>query len=328
MKIQELMRMRVPAAGHSVAWLKASLQTAIELELSTLPPYLTAMWSIVDTSDPVYQLIRSIVLEEMLHFGLACNLLTTIGGTPQIASLETVPKYPGPLPGGVHPGLIVPLVGLTRRLIYEVFMEIEYPESHPIALHGRFIDPTIGAFYTAIRTAFDAAVNADPGVIKGGNQLSNPAPVRVFPIKNIDDVHRAIHVIKEQGEGTETSPLAASPDELAHYFKFAEIYYGKTLVKQDDKWTYTGDPISFPKVYPVAQVPAEGYPDCPDAMAFDRQYTKLLNLLQQAWAPGSTQSLGPAIQAMRALGGLAHTLMTTPLEGGGYNYGPAFRFLC
>jgi hypothetical protein len=325
MKIQDLMSMRAPAAGHSVAWLKASLQTAIELELSTLPPYLTAMWSIVDTSDPVYKLIHSIVLEEMLHFGLACNLLTTIGGTPQIASLETVPKYPGPLPGGVHPGLIVPLVGLTRRLIYEVFMEIEYPESHPIALRGRFIDGTIGAFYTAILAAFDA----NPGAIKGTNQLSNPAPVPVFQINEIDSARKAIALIKEQGEGTETSPLAAkSHDELAHYYKFAEIYYGHELVKQGNEWKYSGPPITFPKVYPVAQVPAEGYPGYHDAEAFDRQYTKLLNLLQQAWAPGSTHALGPAIQAMRALGGLAHTLMATPLDGGVYNYGPAFRFLC
>jgi hypothetical protein len=315
--------MRAPASQHNVAWLKASLQTAIELELSTLPPYLTAMWSIVDPEDPVYQLIRSIVFEEMLHFGLACNLLTTIGGTPQIASLETVPKYPGPLPGGVHPGLIVPLVGLTPRLVYEVFMEIEYPESHPIALRGRFIDPTIGAFYTAI----DCAFKANGGAIQGTRQLTGWEPVPVTPINDLADAHRAIKKIQDQGEGTGKSPLA-SPDELAHYYKFAEIYYGNKLVRYKKHWKYDGDPIPFPKVYPVAQVPAEGYPDCKKAVAFDAKYTEMLELLQRAWTNGDDQSLRAAIEAMSPLGGLAVELMQTPLKSGGYNYGPAFRFLC
>jgi hypothetical protein len=316
--------MRAPTSRHNVAWLKASLQTAIELELSTLPPYLTAMWSIVDANDQVYKLIHSIVLEEMLHFGLACNLLTTIGGTPQIASLETVPKYPGPLPGGVHPGLIVPLVGLTRRLVYEVFMEIEYPECHPIALRGRFIDPTIGAFYTAI----DAAFKANSGAIQGTRQLAGWEPVKIFPIKNLGDARRAIKTIQDQGEGTGKSPLAVPLKELAHYYKFAEIYYGKKLVKQKKHWKYDGDPIPFPKVYPVAQVPAEGYPNFNKAVAFDKKYTELLELLQRAWAKGDDKSLGAAIEAMPPLGGLALELMQTPLESGGYNYGPAFRFLC
>ena len=39
--------------------------------------------------------------------GLACNMLTTIGGTPQINTPAAVPKYPGHLPGGVRPHLTV-----------------------------------------------------------------------------------------------------------------------------------------------------------------------------------------------------------------------------
>jgi Ferritin-like len=322
MKIQDLMR--VPREHHTVAWLKASLQTAIELELSTLPPYLTAMWSIVSANGPVYDLIYSIVFEEMLHFGLACNLLTTIGGTPRIASLETVPKYPGPLPGGVHPGLVVPLVGLTRRLVLEVFMEIEYPESRPITKHAKVNDPTIGAFYTAIGEAFKKV----PHAIQGTNQLTDPTnTLELFAINNLRDAERAISTIKEQGEGTGTSPLAAK-HEFAHYYKFGEIYYGHKLVRKNRDWDYTGRRVPFPKVYPVAQVPAEGYPKSKDARAFDKQYTQLLHLLQKAWAAGDAQSLGDAIYAMPPLRDAALTLMTTPLDAGGYNYGPAFRFVC
>jgi len=41
----------------------------------------------------------------MFHLGLACNILSAIGGTPQI--LAAVPTYPGPLPGDVRPQLTV-----------------------------------------------------------------------------------------------------------------------------------------------------------------------------------------------------------------------------
>ncbi len=324
MKIHELLN--VPRQRHGVAWLKDALQTALELELSTLPPYLTALWSIVTPSGDVYDLIRSVVFEEMLHFGLACNLLNTIGGEPQIAHWKAVPKYPGPLPGDVRPGLIVPLTGLTRRLVHEVFMEIEYPEGGPIPHHHRSISsPTIGAFYSAIADAFEMNASA----IKGTRQLESDRPVPVFPINTLGDALKAIIEIKEQGEGTWKSPLAArSRDELAHYYKFGEIYHGHKFVKHSaHDWEYDGDPIDFPTVHPVAQVPAEGYPEWPDAETFNQKYTDLLHLLQKAWSDGDQRVLGQAIGTMGPLRQAALTLMTTPIDGGGYTYGPPFRFL-
>ena len=82
-------------------WLKQSLQYAIELEFFTIPPYLTAFWSVKDHRDPVAVAIREVLVEEMLHMSLACNMLVSIGGTPKIADPDLVPKYPGPMPGGV-----------------------------------------------------------------------------------------------------------------------------------------------------------------------------------------------------------------------------------
>ena len=52
-----------------------NLQTAIELEHSTIPPYLTAMFTInEDTNAFAYTAIRSVVMEEMLHMTLLHNL--------------------------------------------------------------------------------------------------------------------------------------------------------------------------------------------------------------------------------------------------------------
>jgi hypothetical protein len=74
--------------------LQDALQTAMQLEFSTIPPYLCAQWSI--NSDPcgVADMIEEIVLQEMYHFALAGNMLTAIGGVPDIANASFIPRYP------------------------------------------------------------------------------------------------------------------------------------------------------------------------------------------------------------------------------------------
>src|SRR5262249_19638489 len=135
-----------PDGEKDLTWLQRSLQAALELELSTLPPYLCGLWSVVDKTQPVRKLIRSIVLEEMLHMGLACNMLSAIGGTPQIIDGFRALTYPGPLPGGVRPQLTVFIAGLSKLYVQQVYLQIEYPESGPIHLAAALEEtfPTIG----------------------------------------------------------------------------------------------------------------------------------------------------------------------------------------
>src|SRR5262245_10440365 len=116
--------LRVPATRHDLDWLRRSLQAAIELEFATIPPYLTAYWSIKDRRNPAAASIREVCLEEMLHLAICCNLLTAIGGSPALNTPAVVPSYPGPLPGGVHPGLVVRLEGLSKE-VAKSFMEVE-----------------------------------------------------------------------------------------------------------------------------------------------------------------------------------------------------------
>ena len=78
----------------------------------------------------------------MTHFGLACNLLVAIGGTPLLTDAAVVPTYPGPLPGGVRPGLIVPLRKLDKAQA-KVFMEIEYPQDGPLPSAFAAADTTL-----------------------------------------------------------------------------------------------------------------------------------------------------------------------------------------
>jgi Ferritin-like len=320
-KILDLMR--VPAEAHDINWLKQGLQAAAELEFATIPVYLCGMWSIQEQSGPAYERINSVVIEEMLHMGLACNMLTTLGGTPQINTQDVVPKYPGHLPGGVRPQLTVALTGLSEQVITDMYMQIEYPENGPVAFTLAETFTTIGEFYDALLAAFKKLPASD---FVGTRQLTSSS-LGLFAIKVLADAEKAINEIKQQGEGTSQSPFAVDfGGELAHYYRFAEIHHGRALVKTaDGKFKYEGNPVPFPAVFPVAQVPPGGYPE---SQGFDQQFTALLNKLQSAWATGSQSDLSGAVRIMRLdLGDLARTLMQTPLPGGGGNFGPDFRLV-
>jgi hypothetical protein len=329
-KIVELMRM--PVEQHDLDWLKQSLQAAVELEFATIPTYLSGMWSIKVQSGEVYNLINSVVLEEMLHMGLACNMLTAIGGQPQIVA----PTYPGGLPGGVRPELEVYLAGLSSATV-EMYMQIETPETPVAAAADAETFPTLGAFYDAISAAFatlspplsatgqiETTIGVpDPDDPGGSGELTEPLPI----LATIADVQAAIATIKDQGEGTSTSPDAPQFDggELAHYYRFGEILNAKQLVQVDGKWEFTGPAVPFPDCYPVARIPDGGYPDVPAVQAFDAQYAQLIGLLESAWSGGGVSVLETAIGVML---GLYTTyvlpLVQTPLPDGGGNFGPDF----
>ena len=59
------------ASLHDLAWIRQTLQSAIELEYSTLPLYLSAMFSLEVQNYTAYNTIRSVAMEEMTHLALA-----------------------------------------------------------------------------------------------------------------------------------------------------------------------------------------------------------------------------------------------------------------
>lgn len=86
----------------------------------------------------------------------------------------------------------------------------------------------------------------------------------LFAIENLADAEKAITTIKQQGKGTSTSPVGdpgdpAGTDNLAHYYKFAEIYHGHKLIPVKAGFKFEGDAIPFPDVFPMVPVPPEGY---------------------------------------------------------------------
>jgi Mn-containing catalase len=84
MNLKILNLMRAPREKRDLKWLKDTLQSALELELSTLPPYLCGQWSLQDQGSGAATLIKGVTLDEISHLGLVCNLVRAIGEQPKI----------------------------------------------------------------------------------------------------------------------------------------------------------------------------------------------------------------------------------------------------
>jgi ferritin-like protein len=155
------------------------------------------------------------------------------------------------------------------------------------------------------------------------------------------DAKAKIDFIKQQGEGTSTTPFApdgsgeiAGKHELAHFYRFGAIYEGRCLKKDPSAprgWSYSGDPIPFPDpkdLFLMSEVHATGW--SPESDDFDHTYTKILKKLHDAWAQGNANLLNDAIGCMDSeLTPAAQTLLGKgyPSGSGKGIKGPDFRFL-
>ena len=266
--------------------LQDALQTAMQLEFATIPPYLCAQWSINSDPSGVTDMIQNIVIQEMFHFALAGNILSAIKGTPKIANAGFVPGYPtNVLPGGIPQTLAVDLQPLSRDQL-QIFMQIENPEFPPIALRAGPPPATIGAFYDTISTGFTVVnpmIDPNANFVDFSPFLSTPETVQ---IKTIADAQSAITTIKTEGEGTQGSPDEPPGDssQFAHYYTFKQIFTGKMLVQTNGKWGFTGTAIQFPTVFPFSQ--SNVRPD-PSA-AFNQTLSQLLKQLEACWTTGAS----------------------------------------
>ena len=272
----------------TLADLQDALQTAMQLEFSTIPPYLCAQWSINSDPNGVADMIGDIVVQEMYHFALAGNMLTAIGGTPNIANADFVVAYPtNVLPGGIPQQLAVDLLPLSLDQL-QVFMQIEYPEFPPVALLKAAAPATIGAFYDTISDAFasvNPAINPNAFFVNMGEAVQ---------IKTIADAQAAITRIKQEGEGTAGSPDQPSEDgtQFAHYYLFKEIFTGHKLVLNSGKWSFAGSAIQLPTVYNFKQSVANPDP----SITFNEAFSQLLSSLQNCWATGTDPDINAMVQ--------------------------------
>jgi len=269
--------------------LQTHLQWAFTVELSTLPPYLTALYSIQDKTSEAYQIIRSVALEEMLHMNLASNLMNSIGASPLLTGANT-PTYPGFMPHHAAGGPFIELMPASEALMRAVFMEIEKPEPTPVAPPEGDDYQTLGQFYKAIELGFICCAEKygekelfahDTGFQRTDIYLGSGGG-RAIRVHNLKTAKAAIGEIVEQGEGAELrsapaeglepwggydhygersdgtyGPILGVPWEMSHYRKFEALANGE---------------IPIPATYPMQPNPSTA------ALAGDvRQLSELFN---------------------------------------------------
>ncbi|HVO53343.1 MAG TPA: ferritin-like protein [Solirubrobacterales bacterium] len=338
-----------------VARLREHLKGAVELELLTIPPYLTALYSLHPGSNETAALvIRSVVVEEMLHLTLAANVLNAVGGAPEITNLKRVPRYPSQLPFHKPPTFEVGLLPFGDTAL-DTFLAIENP-THPNvappppgeeATVPRVTElaeeegyETIGAFYKAIEEALRA-------LDRKGGLFSGPRSRQITPeyyyasggevivVEDLASAMTALEVVVEQGEGEVDKP---GPEEkfdpehdLAHFYRFKELRMGRRYEQDDQPDVPTGPAIDIDleAVYPMKpnlKTADLGGELKGAAEAFNRTWSTLLREVQDG-IDGRPAALGPAVARMFRLRDAAELLLAVPLpDGSGENAGPTFEY--
>ncbi|MER7842490.1 ferritin-like protein [Kitasatospora sp. NPDC096077] len=242
------------------------LKQAARLELLAVPMYLYPSFSIASRGysqwDPgmgAFRLIRSVVVEEMLHLCLVRNLLVALGEGDKVKfnDRDFMPTFPMYMPHR-WPPLQLHLGPCSRELVRDVFMEFEKPApkgSQQPMEPGWY--PSIGKFYEAVGEGLKFLDSELPDLWKSNqpdlqyvaaywNKDGGGEPVLIKDLKTAQD---ALKIIVDQGEGTKDDrltvpidPLKPVPglDEMPHYIKFKRI--GDGIEPIGPVWPLPTDP--------------------------------------------------------------------------------------
>ena len=333
---------------ETVEDLKAHLYLAMQLEHATIPPYLTALYSIKHGSNmDAVKVLRVIAVEEMLHLTIAANLMNSIGGTPDLTLKGFVPSYPAYLPDG-ETDFEVGLCAFNQQSL-ATFMQIERPGAviehgklvhrryHPgatvIAAHPSHAEMhyySIGEFYHAIEVGFEhleKQAQAKGGTIFVGDPKRQVTSEYYYSgggelhaVVDLDSALAGMRLIMEQGEG-DGGAIYDNERELAHYFRYEELSLGRYYQPGDTAGNPTGPTftVDWDGAYPIranlkmADIPA-GTQLHAAAADFNRQYARFLKMLTDAFN-GQPQLLLEAVPKMFEFRNLMGELIRNPLPG-------------
>ena len=314
--------------------LKQHLQAALAVEHATIPPYFTAWISIRDQANvEASEIIRSVMLEEMLHLTLAANLLNAVGGAPSLTHDGFVPQYPHRLPFSGD-RFEVSVERFSKKAL-QTFLAIERPEGpHAKPESKKF--HTIAQFYAAVRDGIDELCEelGEQAVFTGrlATQVQPEAYYaagRLIVVTGRDTAHQAIEEIAEQGEGAHGSVFDADHSicgegrEPAHYYRFMQLVKGRQFRTGDTpKSGPSGARITvdWDAVYPIRpNAKATDYPKGSEIRgaleAFGRGYGQLLAALEAAFN-GQPDRMTEGMARMFALRDQARALMQVPSGDG------------
>lgn len=329
---------------QAVLNLRQHIQWAIEVEHATIPTYLCALYSIKEGhNQEIASLIRSIVVEEMLHMSLACNLLNAVGGSPSINHEQFVPTYPAPLPHS-DATFVVPLEKFSLELTENVFLKIECPSPEPPKPQTDNWT-TIGQFYQGVEEILvglydiyhDDLFCGDPArqvTVQPHhtslNLRDNPVDSSwtgkgdLYKISGLAEAKRAVREILDQGEGFNSEIYKDiykdGYGEASHYGKFSEIVNNHKAFPFDPNgvWPMGANPKMMN--YPVG---SKARKLC---KRFNVAYSQILDRLHQAFN-GTPAELDNVVIDMFTLKQKAVALMQVPVPRAGFNAGPSFEYI-
>jgi hypothetical protein len=350
-----------PAKITTLEQLHRFLEAAIGIEHATLPPYLTALYSIrPGTNSDAYHIMRVVAVEEMLHLTLAANLLNAVGGNPNLTESDFVFEYPLTFPFG-EDEFKVSLQRFSKECV-NTFLKIEQP-AKPRHGQSRLVkrsatgaqvlaaapdDPgrryySIGEFYAEIERGFQYLHDTMDGKLFPSDQNRQARQVtkeyfysgggEIVTVTDLDSAKKAIRIITEQGEGYGEGRIYNKEGELAHYYRFQQLKKGQYYLAGDKADNPTGPKfkVDWDASYPIkkdahlADYPADSELHAA-AIAFNRAYADFLAFLTKAFN-GEPALLTEAVTGMFRLRDLMTQLIHNPIPGNnkGENAAPTFE---
>jgi hypothetical protein len=301
----------------TVEQLHKYLYVAMQLEHATIPPYLTALYSLHPGSNSdALHILRAVAVEEMLHLSLVANVTNAVGGTPDLTQPDFVPSYPAFLPDG-ETDFQVDLQPFSADAV-AAFLRIERPAQAPdedsrLVRRGRPRqrvlaaspeEPTmqfysIGEFYKEIARGLrylHQRCGEDGGQLfvgDAGRQVTSEyfysGGGEMIPVTDLDSALAALRLIGEQGEG-HGGGIYDAEKELAHYYRFQQLQIGRYYQAGDQPDHATGPPLDtdWDAVYPVMRnARLEDYPEGSElhaaALQFNESYADFLGFLTLAY---------------------------------------------
>jgi hypothetical protein len=241
-QVMDYVEREVPAEAWvtKVEQLRKLLRRAVLIEHSTIPPYLTALYSIKDgTNVESVNIIRGVLVEEMLHMILAANVLNAVGGEPAVNDPRFIPSYPLDLTDVLQPNtddedskvlkylaeraeaadsdtgddghekhVRVQILKFSKKAV-DTFIDIETPEPKGPGAGGPVT--TIGQFYTLVihgMERLEEEARREGKTIFDGDPARQIGPEHyygsgggAFMVKDLERARDALGEIICQGEG-------------------------------------------------------------------------------------------------------------------------------
>lgn len=325
------------------------LHVALQLEHATIPPYLLALYSIhPGTNVDATQVIRAVVVEEMLHLTLAANILNAVGGKPDLTAPGFVASYPTYLPEGVD-DFKVDLQPFSKDAV-DTFLRIERPKRAPKGSrmvhrednHVSMLKAdeglhyySIGEFYAEIAEGLNylsEQLGADLFTGKPsyqiGPEIYYSGGGNITEVTDLKSALVAITLITEQGEGFDYG-IQTTTGELAHDYRFEQLKLGRYYKLPSDKHGHPDKPghptgevlrVDWDAAYPFKKnAKLSDYEQSQElydaAVAFNQSYADFLALLTRAYNGEPNLLLTEAVPGMFALRNGILRLIHNPIPG-------------